>query len=474
MKKILSLFAAVLFAGTMFGQAYKLVKVTSVQNNKMYVIEQKDKGRVLIGYNQDNAIKSTDSYVTEGLLGDEQYVWKTVEATAGEFALCNMERYADDPAGHVYISNANNDTKLVMGNTGSNFRFTFTGNVALIDNPGNSNRFIGETSDGSGLFKAYGSGNLSSYNHDFYVYELQEITTPYVYAKQKEIDFGTVEKGATVESKTVEVIFGNLTGAVTYSLSTVTPFAASGTIAASGDKITIAASAASVEEYSAKLTVTSAADGKSDVVTLKMKVVEGADPSAKYGLYKEALVEGDYVIYYNGKAMNTSLTGTNNDRLGYAEVTPVDNVITGPDAAIIWHIAKSGDYWTLYNLKADAYAATKGSKNTAIMLADGTDDKALWKLMVSDGAFDFENKYRAAASSNPDNKWLRNNGTNGFACYTSGTGGALSLYKKGYTPVPTAIENTMVEATAVKVIENGQLIIIKDGVRYNVAGQIVR
>ena len=43
-----------------------------------------------------------------------------------------------------------------------------------------------------------------------------------------------------------------------------------------------------------------------------------------------------------------------------------------------------------------------------------------------------------------------------------------------YKPSATAIDNTM-EATKVqKMIENGQLIIIKNGIRYNVAGQMVK
>ena len=39
---------------------------------------------------------------------------------------------------------------------------------------------------------------------------------------------------------------------------------------------------------------------------------------------------------------------------------------------------------------------------------------------------------------------------------------------------PTAIDNTVEAVKAVKMIENGQLIIIKNGIRYNVAGQIVK
>jgi hypothetical protein len=39
---------------------------------------------------------------------------------------------------------------------------------------------------------------------------------------------------------------------------------------------------------------------------------------------------------------------------------------------------------------------------------------------------------------------------------------------------PTAIDNTAVEAKAVKTFENGQLIIIKNGVKYNATGAIVK
>ena len=38
----------------------------------------------------------------------------------------------------------------------------------------------------------------------------------------------------------------------------------------------------------------------------------------------------------------------------------------------------------------------------------------------------------------------------------------------------TAIDNTDAEVKAIKVIENGQLVIIKNGVKYNVAGQQVK
>lgn len=142
-----------------------------------------------------------------------------------------------------------------------------------------------------------------------------------------------------------------------------------------------------------------------------------------YTKYTGNLVEGDYIIVYDACAMNTTVS---NDRLQCTEVTPANDVISDPADNIIWHIAKSGDYWTIYNASANKYAASTGAKNKAQMLASGTDDKSLWTISGS-GTYEFVNKNNKANSVNSN---LRRNGTYGFACYATSTGGALTLYKK--------------------------------------------
>lgn len=160
----------------------------------------------------------------------------------------------------------------------------------------------------------------------------------------------------------------------------------------------------------------------SDLVTVNQTAAPGFEN--QYALYGGDLVEGDYIIYYNGKAMNNVV---NSGRLQYAEIEPEDNVITTDNAAIVWHIALNDEgYWTIYSAAANAYAASTGAKNKAQMLEDGTDDKAMWTVTEINGTYDFVNKANAADSVNAN---LRNNGTYGFACYANTTGGALSLYK---------------------------------------------
>ncbi|MBP5337754.1 MAG: endonuclease [Prevotella sp.] len=140
-------------------------------------------------------------------------------------------------------------------------------------------------------------------------------------------------------------------------------------------------------------------------------------------------VEGDYIIVYDGGAMNTTVSS---NRLLCTEVTPTNNVITTDNAAIIWHIAPSGDYYTIYNARENKYAAATGSNNQA-QLSSSTDDKSLWSVTTgtTGSTFEFINK--------SNSRYLRRNGTYGFACYASGTGGALSLYKRTSGSIDPAI-----------------------------------
>ena len=148
----------------------------------------------------------------------------------------------------------------------------------------------------------------------------------------------------------------------------------------------------------------------------------------RFELYTGELVEGDYLIVYDGAAMNNDVS--TNNRLQYETVTATNDVIATDNAAIVWHIAPSGGYWTIYSEVVNLFAASTGTKNEAQMLEDGTDDMALWSVSAVDGNYEFVNKKNSDASVNAN---LRRNGTYGFACYSTSTGGALSLYKK----VPT-------------------------------------
>ena len=175
------------------------------------------------------------------------------------------------------------------------------------------------------------------------------------------------------------------------------------------------------------LKITATAGSQNASAILPITQAKYSAPTGTFKLFSGDIEEGDYVIYYSGKAMNTTVTS---NRLQYLEVTPSDNKITDPDESIIWHIAPISEttYWSIYNDAEGKYAGGTSSKNQATMLSEVT-TYAAWTI-TGNTTFEFENIGRSTSQTDINNKWLRNNGTNGFACYANGTGGALTLYKK--------------------------------------------
>jgi hypothetical protein len=162
----------------------------------------------------------------------------------------------------------------------------------------------------------------------------------------------------------------------------------------------------------------------SNLITINQEEYVAPIETEDYAVFTGDLIEGDYLIVYNGYAMNNVVTS---GRLQYEEVEPENDVISTNNAAIVWHIARNDEgYWTIYSAAANAYAAGTGVKNKAQLLEDGTDAFALWTVEGLE-TFEFVNKGNSEANVNAN---LRNNGAYGFACYSTATGGALTLYKK--------------------------------------------
>lgn len=172
---------------------------------------------------------------------------------------------------------------------------------------------------------------------------------------------------------------------------------------------------------------------------------------------------GDYIIVYGGQAMSA---GVSSDRLTYTAVTPVDDVIYTNKEDIVWTAAPSSTYWTLYNEGAAKYAASTGAKNKAQLLDDGSDDMSLWTVSGS-SAYEFVNKKNTANSVNAN---LRYNAGYGFACYSTDTGGALTLYKKDtrtaldapatVSAILNGSDNTVIDVTFSSVANAGTYTIV--------------
>lgn len=144
-----------------------------------------------------------------------------------------------------------------------------------------------------------------------------------------------------------------------------------------------------------------------------------------FAKYTAEITEGYYVITYDQNALKNTIS---NNRFSNGEFSETDNIISNPDPSIVWYISPNGNYWTIYNDAIGKYAAGTNTKNQGALIESVT-DLAKWTVTVSNGVYQFENLGRSNAISDSGNKWLRNNGNNGWACYASSTGGALTLFK---------------------------------------------
>ena len=176
----------------------------------------------------------------------------------------------------------------------------------------------------------------------------------------------------------------------------------------------------------AVITITAPATGIYTAAEATVSVTVSAP--TKFAFFNGAFQDGEYVIAYTtGNTTRAMKNTVASNRLSFEVVTPnEDDVIVNPDASIVWTIAKApnDNYWTIYNAAVKKYAASTGTKNQATLVADGTGDKALWSIA---SGFEFINKYNDANKINAN---LRNNTTYGFACYSTGTGGPIALYRK--------------------------------------------
>lgn len=154
-------------------------------------------------------------------------------------------------------------------------------------------------------------------------------------------------------------------------------------------------------------------------------VTDGGTSSNVFEKYTGALVEGDYIVTYEGGAMKAASTGAN--RLQIAEVDDSGKEMIVNDATIIWKLRKDGNYWTFYNESTGKYAAGTGVKNNA-QLSSTLNDYARWTAS-GNTTFEFVNLGNDSKGVNP---LLRKNPGIGFACYAKNTnvGGPNTLYKR--------------------------------------------
>ncbi len=457
MKKLFTLAAALLLMGSASAQLYNLVKVTEVKDGGLYVFERN--ARVLVASEKDNYLQTTDNYKKAALAGEETYVWQLVAVEGSEGFIFRSASRVAAKTGHTDMNNQSGGTKITFANPdGGPWKVEFTGDVALLVFE-TSNRFLGESPDNLGTYRAYATGNLDSYGHDFTVYELQEANNPYVASNPVNLNFGTVEKGATVEAMEIEVLFGNLKGDVTYS-DLKEPFSVTGTVAKSGDKLTVSVNPTVVGDYVQTLKIRSEADNVEAEVNVSVSVIPSDD-------------EYQYAINF------TEIDGFDKWESGYAKhEVAYDN----PAIKVIFASAnKQGN--TITDMPVTKgnpveFVLTDGKsafKNFHVVCRQWTTKAQIMELSYSTDGGETYYKFEPAVTSSNfvlSAGGLKEN-VNALKLTFSSTANQVGIEKICFDltiGTATAVGQIPMAVETVKFFENGQLVIIRDGIRYNAQG----
>ena len=355
--------------------------------------------------------------------------------------VCTYNTNASKGKGTIGVQVGNNDAKSVNwaysgSASGTSAKFTATVNYATAE---------------TGEVKI----TLNTSTNSIYLVSVTITTqssSPEVNVSPASLDFGTVHASAEA-SKVFSVSGSNLTAG---DLTLIVPdgfsvdpssIAVDGTLAATN--VTVSKNTSTIANYAGNLSITGGGLESAKTVALTMTVVADPEPTGTFNKYSGTTLPDGYYVICSGSTTtamkNTALSGP---RIGYATVDIVSNSITNPDESVVWKLENlTGDdagYFTLYNEAEGKYAAFTSANGNANVIADVT-DYAKFALKES-SSFDFLNKGKTG-------RYLRLNGTSGFANYASTTGAALTLYKKASAPkaitIDGSIENGSVNVTGV-------------------------
>ena len=293
----------------------------------------------------------------------------------------------------------------------------------------------GSSGQGKGFFKTSvgndATGTTSKMEVTFQIVEGG--STPSLSVSPSSIDFGLVAiNPSSAYTKTFAVTFANLTQNLSVSVgSGLTGVSVNPTTILTTDSspatVTVSYTPTTAGNLSGNITVGNTDDNLSKTVAVTGSAYDPANVDT-YELYTGNIVEGDYVIYDAFVAMKNEIVS---NRFANQDVEPDDDQIINPANSIIWHIAPSGNYWTIYNAAVEKYAGGTSTKNQGALLDDPTDILALWTISYNNtDGFVFHNYGRSQSSSDSGNAYLRHNGNSGWATYTATYGAAPILYKK--------------------------------------------
>lgn len=259
--------------------------------------------------------------------------------------------------------------------------------------------------------------------------------------------FGSVEQGANIEAKTINVTLTEVAAA------TVT-LAGDGAPAFSIDKealnasgiITVTPNTTNVGTYAATITISdNASEAESVEVAVSMTVTEPMavdDLSGTWTLVTEAsqLVAGKKVIIASvpeeGSAITMSTRQATNNRPGVSGATIAENAITAQSGTAVFTLEAGTQENTIaFKSSANEYLCAASSTKNYLHSQTENDDNGSWTISIAEGVATItaQGTYsRNVMRYNP------NNGSPIFACYASDseTGTLITLYVQESEPEP--------------------------------------
>ena len=199
----------------------------------------------------------------------------------------------------------------------------------------------------------------------------------------------------------------------------------------------------------------------------------------------DELATGNYIVvgYYNSSkyyAMKNDTKANYSYYIDTKEVTPSSDIINTTDGSIIWKLTVDGSSLSFYNESASKYVYLyQNDTHYNVGFTTNTSDNINFTYTVSGGSWDFVSTVLTGYHLESYGKYSE------FSAHTA-AGDPIYLYKQQeentgttyYSSVVsctgTAIENSEVETSFMKILRNGQVLIIRDGKIYNVLGQPVQ
>ena len=250
------------------------------------------------------------------------------------------------------------------------------------------------------------------------------VKTPLIEAD--DVLFGNIS--STGKTKELVVAGYNLTDAISYTLSEDAAFTVDGTLTAEGGTLTITFTGTTDGKYSATLTLTSG------TVTLPVAI--------------------------SATLMSLSGEGTKENPFTVEDVIALNSSLD-----------TNQKYWVIgYILGSYANGGTIASPavNSNLALGGTSDAKTFIPVALADG--DARKALNVVDNAGNVGKQVKVCGTLEKYFQVAGVKNVKTADEYEIISNPTAINNTTLNAKTIKTIENGQLVILRDGVKYNAMG----